>query len=674
MTGALNDSEFDREKLIRHLERAQRLSDTGSWEWDILTDDIVWSAQIYRIFGLAPHAFAPTYPAFLERVHPDDRALVEQRVGDAIEGRQAYDLDHRIVLPDGNVRIVHERGEVEYAPDGRPVRILGAVQDVTHIRTAEMASRRSQDLLASMLKISPEAIVVTDSAAVILAFSAGAEAIFGYSAGEVLGRKVEHLMPQRFHSRHHRHVEGFIAGARPSLTMHERSEIFGRRKTGEEFPAEASLARLETADGFAFIVVLRDLSERKAAEGRLIEAREQAERANFAKSDFLANMSHEIRTPLNGVLGIAGALARTELSAKQAEMVNLIETSGRALQGLLSDILDLAKIDAGRFSVRAEPFELDGLIADTFALFRAGAAEKNIDFSMSIAADASGHYLGDDLKIRQVLSNLLSNAVKFTEHGGIRLSVANLNPSDGDCRIRFVVEDTGIGFAPEIAQSLFERFEQADGSITRRFGGTGLGLSISKALVTLMQGDISATSTPGRGSTFLFELPLKRAEAILDLPLRSPAIPPDRKAEPLRVLLAEDYPINRLAVEMILDELSVDLTCVENGLDAVLAAEAQDYDLILMDMQMPVMDGLTAIRRIRAREAAGGGAGIPICVLTANAMPEHREDAEAAGANAFLTKPIDAGLLISLVLEFAATGVGPGSRGPRSLPLARAPG
>lgn len=649
MNSAPRASDFDRERFISHLDRAQRLSKTGSWELDLASGDMTWSAQMFRIFGLSPQVSAPTYLEFLERVHPEDRAFVEQRVQRAIEGTEAYALDYRIVRPDGGFRIVHAQGEVERGPDGHPVSALGAVQDVTDLRATEAASRRSQEMLASMLKISPEAIVVTDSAGRILLFSDGAEAMFGYSAGEVVGLRIEHLMPARYRQNHHRHVEGFAAGAVPGLRMHERSEVRGLRKNGEEFPAEASLAKLETADGFAFTTVVRDLSERNATELRLIEAREQAERANLAKSTFLANMSHEIRTPLNGVLGVASALARTVLSAKQAEMVHLIATSARALEGLLGDILDLTKIDAGRVSVRAEPFHLNALVGDTFELFRASAAEKGVGFQMSIAEDSCRHFRGDDLKIRQVLSNLLSNAVKFTDRGEIGLSVAEMTCDETSCRIRFVVEDTGVGFPPEIAPSLFERFEQADGSITRRFGGAGLGLAISKSLVELMGGTISAASTPDRGSTFTFELPLQRAPAQAAVDTFQSQPPPPLNGEPLRILLAEDHPINRLTVELILDTLHVELTCVENGQEAIAAAEVQAFDLIFMDMQMPVMDGLTAIRHIRGREAAGGGKNVPICVLTANAMPEHREQAKDAGANAFLTKPIDAGALISLV-------------------------
>lgn len=647
---------MDFEKLANHFDRAQRMSNTGSWEWDIVTGDIIWSPQIFRIFGLSPNSFDPTYPAFLERVHPDDRTIVEHGVERAIDGVETYDVDHRILLPDGSVRIVHEQGEVEYAPDGRALRMLGAVADVTDARASAVAARRTLEMLSSMLKISPEAIVVSDSTGRVQLFSAGAEAMFGYSPEEIVGLGVEHLMPVRFRADHHRHIDAFAAGPKLSLQMYHRSEICGLRKDGEEFPAEASLAKLEIAGGYASMTLVRDLTSWKASERRLVEARTEAERASLAKSTFLANMSHEIRTPLNGVLGVAAALARTDLSAKQVRMVQLIETSGRALDGLLGDILDLAKVDAGHMSVRAEPFDLSALIRDTLGLFRASAAEKGVNFSMDLAGDTRGGFVGDDLKIRQVMSNLVSNAVKFTDRGSVRVSAAAPNTGEaGECLVRIAVEDTGIGFTPDVRGSLFERFQQADGSITRRFGGTGLGLPISKSLVELMGGTIEASSEPGRGSSFTFELPLRRAaeEEVAD-PTPDRSVGAASKG-PVRILLAEDQAINRLTVQMILDGLPVELTCVENGQDAVLAAEAHTFDLIFMDMQMPVMDGLTAIRQIRARESVTGAGPVPICMLTASALQKHRESAEAAGAQTFLTKPIDVSALIDLVERVSAS-------------------
>lgn len=633
--------------VLDHFERAQALSDTGSWDWDIATGDIIWSSQIYRIFGLDPAVFAPSYPAFLERVHPLDREAVTLAVDAALGGGPAYRIEHRVVRPDGVVRCVLEQGEVVRDAQGRALRMVGAVQDITDLKALERTSRRSQDMLSGMIAISPEAIVVTDVDGAIRFFSAGAETVFGYGQADILGRPVEILMPQGARAHHRRHVEAFAAGDRSSLRMHDRVEIGGMRANGEIFPAEASLARLETQDGLFFAAIVRDLSDRKANEQRLLEAWETAERASRAKSDFLANMSHEIRTPLNGVLGVVQALARTGLSSSQREMVQLIEVSGRALESLLGDILDLAKVDAGRLAVSREPFELRALAHDVHALFRASAREKGVELGLELQPGCEGWYAGDTLRIRQVLSNLLSNAVKFTRQGRIALAIGA--PPDCDGMLRFSVTDTGVGFDPAQAERLFERFEQADGSTTRSFGGTGLGLAISRSLVELMGGSIRATGEPGRGAVFTFDLPLVPVAPPAGEADSGPAAALSAQGAPLRVLLAEDHPINRRVIELMLDPSDVALDVVADGAQAVEASAAKVYDLILMDMQMPVLDGLGAIRAIRAREAAQGLAPVRIVTLTANALPEHRRASEEAGADGFLTKPVDATALLEAV-------------------------
>ena len=635
--------------VLDHFERAQALSNTGSWEWDIGSGEIIWSSQIYRIFGQDPSVFAPSYAGFLECVHPQDRAAVAAAVDAAVAGGPAYRIEHRVVRPDGAVRIVLEQVEVVRDAHGRAQRMVGAVQDVTDLKHLETASRRSQDMLAGMMAISPEAIVVTDVQGAIRFFSAGAEAVFGYAQAEVIGRPVEMLMPEAARGLHRRHVEAFAAGERSSLRMHDRTEIGGRRASGETFPAEASLARLETQDGFFFAAIVRDLSDRKANEQRLFEAWETAERASRSKSVFLANMSHEIRTPLNGVLGVVQALARTALSSGQREMVQLIEVSGRALESLLGDILDLAKVDAGRLIVCREPFALRALAHDVHALFRASAREKGVELRLEIGPGCAGWYAGDALRIRQILSNLLSNAVKFTREGCICLTIRQETPDGGPAVVRFQVSDTGVGFDPTQAERLFERFEQADGSTTRGYGGTGLGLAISRSLVELMGGSIWAAAEPGRGATFTFDVPLEAVEPPPGALAAEPAEPAMVGGAPLRVLLAEDHPINRRVIELMLDPSAVTLDMVADGAQAVAASGAKAYDLILMDMQMPVMDGLTAIRAIRAREAAEGRAPVPIVTLTANALPEHRRASEQAGADGFLTKPIDATALLEAV-------------------------
>ncbi|MDO9472900.1 MAG: ATP-binding protein, partial [Caulobacter sp.] len=576
---------------LAHLERAQRLSATGSWEWDIASGDLIWSDQIFRIFGRDPAGFVPSYEAFLACIHPEDRDLVATAVDRALDG-EPYRIEHRVVRPGGEVRWVVEQGELMRGADGQPAGMLGAVQDITDLRTLQAAARRSQDMLSGMMAISPEAIVVTDVTGRVEFFSTGAEALFGYSQREVVGQSVELLMPQAVRAAHQGHVDRFARGDLSSLRMHDRAEISGLRRNGETFPAEASLARLETPDGSFFAVIIRDLSDRKANERRLLEAWEVAERASRSKSVFLANMSHEIRTPLNGVLGVAQALARTPLTSAQREMVQLIEVSGRALESLLGDILDLAKVDAGRLSVAREPFDLRALAHDVHALFRASAREKGVELRMELSAGCGGWFRGDALRIRQVLSNLLSNAVKFTRQGEIRLTIRVEESEDGPVA-RFAVRDTGIGFDPAQAERLFERFEQADSSTTRSFGGTGLGLAISRSLVELMGGTISATGEAGRGATFSFVLPLDCAEPPVRVEADGPGGTGAAAARRVRVLLAEDHPINRRVIELMLDPDLVDLESVENGEQAVDRCAARAFDLVLMDMQMPVMDGLT---------------------------------------------------------------------------------
>ena len=416
----------------------------------------------------------------------------------------------------------------------------------------------------------------------------------------------------------------------------------------------AEALRDEAGEVIRVVNVLRNIDELKRGEIALQRARDAAEAANRAKSEFLANMSHEIRTPLNGVMGVASALSRTELTDGQREMVGLIASSAETLEALLSDVLDLARIESGRLELKAEAFDLAQALRDVgqlFALLSARAKRPGAEGHRPALASAM-HFVGDAARLRQVLSNLVSNAVKFTAEGSVRIGV-RAEPAGDYAALKITVADTGIGFAAGAAERLFERFEQADGSITRRYGGTGLGLAISRSLVESMGGRLTASGRPGRGATFTIELTLPRADAAA-----ADAAPGEARADVdlsrMRVLLAEDHPTNRRVIELILGAAEVNLTCVENGAEALAAWRGGGFDLVLMDMQMPVMDGLTATRAIRDEERRLGLPRTTIHALTANAMAEHAKASAEAGVDGHLTKPISAEALLSAVAQAAA--------------------
>ncbi|MFD3265278.1 ATP-binding protein [Phenylobacterium ferrooxidans] len=503
------------------------------------------------------------------------------------------------------------------------------------------------DDLSTFFDVSLDMLCIRDMAGRFVRVSPSWTTVLGWTAEELVGQPLLPLI----------HPDDVPSTADLMKAIQSDGEIVGfvnryRHRDGRYRQLEWR-ARLSGDQVFA---VARDVTDRIAAEAEMKAAHAAAQAANQAKTDFLANMSHEIRTPLNGVIGVVAALAQTELSPAQREMVGLIETSGLTLERLVSDILDLSKIEAGRLEIETAPFHLAEALEGVLHINRLKAEEKGLAFAADVDDAAHGEFLGDSVRLKQVVGNLLSNAVKFTEQGGVRLRVSLTEAGDGPAHLTVEIRDTGVGFDAETGANLFQRFSQADSTITRRFGGTGLGLSICKAIVEMMGGEISASSEPGRGSLFRATFPLPRVRtADPDArPADDASGAPLTRVDALRVLLAEDHPINQKVVQLILAPLGAEITVTEDGAQALAAFRTSLFDLVLMDMQMPVMDGLTATMALRDEERRRGGPRTPIIMLSANAMIQHRRDAMAAGADHHIAKPITAHLLmdgIETVLE-----------------------
>jgi|GEM_PF-1730230 signal transduction histidine kinase/FixJ family two-component response regulator len=401
------------------------------------------------------------------------------------------------------------------------------------------------------------------------------------------------------------------------------------------------------------------LEERIEARTHDLEvAKLAAESADFAKSAFLAQMSHEIRTPMNGVLGMAEALARTKLDERQKRLVEVIRESGDTLLALLNDVLDLAKIEAGRMELEMVDFNIADIVKSSEAIFSTRAHEKGLSFSVSVEQSADIWCIGDPTRLRQILYNLMSNAIKFTNEGEVKVHVTGQAKEGNEAEIKFTVRDTGIGMDSEAISRLFEKFSQADASTTRKFGGSGLGLSICKELAGLMNGNIEVESELGKGSIFTLVMTSQLGKIPEQTNAAEFVQSNDCEENPteLRILAAEDNANNRLVLKMFLEQVGVSPTFVENGQLALEAWKSQEFDVILMDVQMPIMSGSEATIEIRKLEKETNRRRTPIIALTANAMTHHVQECLKSGMDAHVAKPIRPELLFAAIDRFVSGG------------------
>ncbi len=573
----------------------------------------------------------------------------------------------------------YERRSQPQKIGGKGVGRVWIFSDVTERKQSEEALRGSEEKFRALADAAQDAIIVLEADDQILFWNGAAERLFGYTKAEAIGRRFHSLVvPERFRGAASKGLAQFRetgAGA----AIGRVTELAALRKDGSEFSAELSLSAVTLKERHVAIGIVRDITERKRAEAALQEAVAGAQANVRLKSAFLATMSHEIRTPLNGVMGMADLLLDTELTPEQRSLANTVRTSADSLLTIINDILDFSKIEAGMLTFEHMPFELRDLVELCLKMVAERAHAKGLELTRLIDESVPVQVVGDAGRLRQVLLNLVGNAVKFTVHGKVVVRVASKGEEGGSVRLRFAVTDTGIGISPEAQKCLFQPFSQADSSITRRFGGTGLGLAISRQLVELMGGAIGVESEAGKGSTFWFtvKLPLPVA-ALLGVPGRVEAeslIGDDKKAgrelhetasrapggdkvggvppavrlpmesRTLRILLAEDNVVNQSVARLQLARLGHTVDIVADGRAALEAAQSRPYDIVLMDCQMPEMDGFEATRSLRAWEQSQRAAGadtapLYIIAMTASAMSGDREACLAAGMDDYISKPV----------------------------------
>jgi len=557
-------------------------------------------------------------------------------------------------------------GEITVTPivdrSGVTTHILGVAFDRTDQERAEEARRKSETQYKNLFENANDALLIFEPGGeTIVEVNSKACEIYGFTKEEFLRKSFKDLTKDIPRGEHE--VRQLLADG-----SHKNFETVHFRKDGSEVEIMANSSVIEYEGRTAILTINRDMTARKQAERELKKAKDVAEAANRAKSEFLAAMSHEIRTPINGVIGMTDLVLDTKLSPEQREYLMAAKSSSESLLDVIDDILDFSRIEAGKLYIEPVGFALKDWLETTMMPLTVRAMEKGLDLSYDLKPDVPDAIIGDAGRLRQVLVNLVSNAIKFTEEGRVVVEVGKESETDGEARLRFSISDTGVGIPPDKQIAIFRPFTQADSSVSRKYGGTGLGLSIASKLLEMMDGRIWVESPPasgGPGSTFHFEvrfgLQNGASSATRAAAVRAPAAQAVGSSartptvRPARVLLAEDNEINQKVVTALLKKRGHTVTVAGNGIKALDALQRERFDIVLMDVQMPEMDGLEATAAIRAIEQASG-AHIPIVALTAHAIKGDRERCLAAGMDGYVSKPVRAEDLFQAIegLTFAA--------------------
>jgi two-component system sensor histidine kinase/response regulator len=680
-TQELNDrvAELERTRATLQYNEAQlynakRLAGLGHWRWDLRSGDLYWSEEIYGFFGRDPK-LPPLDPLEAEKYYTAEGwNTLSSKVEKAITEGVPYQIDAELVRPDGRHRWLSFYGEAIRDSSGSTTVLQGAVQDITERKQTEQALYASEERLRHLIETSYDWIWELDAEGRFTYASPGIYRLLGYRPEEVIGRSAFDLMPSEEAVRVNRVFTEIAARQIPFKGLVNVNQHRDGRQMILETSGVPIFDRAGTVNGWRgndrditeqtrmtqelndYRHHLEDLVEQRTAE--LQQARIAAEAATEAKSTFLANMSHEIRTPMNAILGLTYLLRHHQITPEQNKHLIQIDKSARHLLNIINDILDLSKIEAGRLQLDSRDFALADVLDHVYSLIMPSAQAKGLKVS-SDSDHVPAWLHGDPTRLRQALLNFASNAVKFTQQGDIQLRVRVLEHLDEDLLLRFEVEDSGIGIEPERLPHMFLAFEQAQVSTARMFGGTGLGLAITHRLAGIMGGEVGAQSTPGKGSLFWFTARLARGEPIkradTDMGLKAEAELRQRHAN-TRLLLAEDNLINQEVAIELLQTAGLTVDCAMNGKQALAMAQADNYALILMDVQMPEMDGLSATRAIRKLPH---WVDKPILAMTANAFEEDHQACLEAGMDDFVAKPVEPANLYIRLLRWLPASADP---------------
>ncbi len=525
---------------------------------------------------------------------------------------------------------------------------LARLNVLNHRRQMEIseAATRTNTIIDTSL----DGMIVSDAEGRILEFNSAAEAIFGQHATDVLGKDLgEIIVPDHLRDAHDAGMRRMKEGGEKRVVGHGRVKLEAKRADGTIFPVELAIQSAETAEGEIFVAFLRDISTRVKAEEELVAARDRALAGERAKSEFLATMSHEIRTPLNGLLGNLSFLSDTELDGDQTLFVENMEKSGQLLRNHVSDVLDITRYEAGQLEIRSEPVHLVQLVQDIIDTQSSSASKNGTTINWSWVGKQMEWVNTDPNRLQHILTNLIGNAVKFTHDGLISVRIEAIRSENEDAsEIKILVADSGVGIAPELQDKIFDDFVTGNRAYDRSVDGTGLGLSIAKRFVSAMNGDIGLAHSSSAGTTFWFTIPVTKAEPVEQVSTQAASLP---EQDPLNVLVVEDNEINRFVTSRMLQSFGHTVTEAQDGQVGAQLAEKTRFDVILMDISMPVMDGRTATKKIR--KGSGMSAEVPIIALTANALAEEKEAFLGDGMDGVLTKPLQPEALHETLAEIS---------------------